>query len=466
MTLNSSTPTKATIFSMYDLVIIGHGVAGLVAAVSAAEVSPTAQIAILERASESASGGNTRYSPANMRMRSVNEVLPNFVDDMMAASGTRGDRAYFEKLADQAPAAVQWLERQGVQFQAMDYFLKSWPSRIQPVGKGYAIIEALRLAAKAKGVQLVYECRAQKLLIEQGIATIETEGGEQYIAKSVILASGGFEGDPDLLRTHFGPGAETLLPICPGTRWNTGDGIQMALDNGALVNGRWNGMHSEIIDPRSDQPVALMLVYPYGIIVDSHGKRFVDEGAGLVHDTWEQLSRKIHFDTPTRSAWVVCDSRLFEVEGYEAAIRSDIPPLTSDTITGLALQMNVPGQALLDTITGYNAACNTDLSRFTSGRLDGLATAQHLDPPKSNWARPLNSPRYLAFPMAAAIVYTFGGLATDLEARVMTQNGAIPNLYAAGEISGHFHDTAPNAVAVLRALVFGRVAGLNAVRSG
>lgn len=451
--------------SMYDLVIVGHGVAGLAAAVSAAELAPAAQIAVLERAPEDASGGNTRYSPANMRMRSVNEISPGFMDDMMTISGVDGDRAYFEKLADQAPQAVQWLERQGVQFQAMDYFLKSWPNRIQPVGKGAAIIEALQRSARVKGIQLVYECRAKQLHLGKEGATIEAADGRRFIAKSVVLASGGFQGNSDLLHTYFGTGAESLRPISPGTRWNTGDGIQMALNNGAAVNGNWNGMHSEIIDPRSDMPAPLVLVYPYGIVVNCNGKRFVDEGAGLVHDTWEQLSRTIHFDAPGQSAWVVCDSRLFEVEGYEAAIRTDIPPLTADTVSGLAVQMKVPEQALLDTISSYNAACDTDVSRFSAGRLDGLATGLSLEPPKSNWARPLNAPPYLAFPLAAAIVYTFGGLATDTETRVLTQQGAIPNLYAAGEVTGHFHDTAPNAVAVLRALVFGRIAGLNAMSS-
>jgi len=451
--------------SMYDLVIVGHGVAGLAAAVSAAELAPAAQIAVLERAPEDASGGNTRYSPANMRMRSVNEISPGFMDDMMTISGVDGDRAYFEKLADQAPQAVQWLERQGVQFHAMDYFLKSWPNRIQPVGKGAAIIEALQRSARVKGIQLVYECRAKQLHLGKEGATIEAADGRRFIAKSVVLASGGFQGNPDLLYTYFGTGAESLRPISPGTRWNTGDGIQMALNNGAAVNGNWNGMHSEIIDPRSDMPAPLVLVYPYGIVVNCNGKRFVDEGAGLIHDTWEQLSRTIHFDAPGQSAWVVCDSRLSEVEGYEAAIRTDIPPLTADTVSGLAVQMKVPEQALLDTISSYNAACDTDVSRFSAGRLDGLATGLSLEPPKSNWARPLNAPPYLAFPLAAAIVYTFGGLATDTETRVLTQQGAIPNLYAAGEITGHFHDTAPNAVAVLRALVFGRIAGLNAMSS-
>ncbi|KAJ3537420.1 hypothetical protein NM208_g6318 [Fusarium decemcellulare] len=451
--------------SMYDLVVVGHGIASLAAAVSAAEFSPSAQIAVLEHAPEHASGGNSRWSPANMRMPSVNEVLPGFVDDMVAASGSGGDRAYFERLASQAPEALQWLEKQGVQFHAMDYFLKSWPNRIQPIGKGAAIVEALKQSAKSKGVQLVYNCRAQRLHLGRGQAMIEAADGRRIIARSVVLASGGFQGSPDMLRTHLGPGAETLRPISPGTAWNAGDGIQMALANGAKASGDWNGMHSEVIDPRSSQPAPLVLNYPYGVVVNQDGKRFVDEGAGLVHDTWEHLSRTIHFDTPGRLAWAICDSRFFQLEDHEAAIRSDMPPVTADTISGLAAQMGMPEQALLNTILNYNAACNANMSGFTAGRLDNLATTSGLQPSKSNWARPLDAPPYTAFPLAAAIVYTFGGIATDVEARVLGQRGIIPNLYAAGEITGHFYEKAPNAVAVMRALVFGRIAGLHAISS-
>ena len=85
-----------------------------------------------------------------------------------------------------------------------------------------------------------------------------------------------------------------------------------------------------------------------------------------------------------------------------------------------------------------------------------------MSPPKSNWCRPLDRPPYLAYPLIGAIAYTFGGVATDDQARVLGERGPIQGLFAAGEITGHFHGLAPNAVAMLRALVFGRIAGRNA----
>jgi tricarballylate dehydrogenase len=113
---------------------------------------------------------------------------------------------------------------------------------------------------------------------------------------------------------------------------------------------------------------------------------------------------------------------------------------------------------------GFNAACTGDPAKFEASRLDGLA-AHSAQPRKSNWARAISEPPFLAYPLVGAVAYTFGGIATDDHARVLRQGAPIPGLYAAGEITGHFYTTAPNAVSVLRALVFGRIAGREAVRN-
>jgi tricarballylate dehydrogenase len=129
----------------------------------------------------------------------------------------------------------------------------------------------------------------------------------------------------------------------------------------------------------------------------------------------------------------------------------------------LAAQINVPPGHLLRTIDLYNDAAIGDAARFDPTRCDGLAAAATLVPPKSNWARAIAKPPFVAYPLVGAIAYTFGGLSTNAKAEVLGVRGPIPGLYAAGEITGHFHGTAPNAVSVLRALVFGRIAGHQAV---
>jgi tricarballylate dehydrogenase len=207
----------------------------------------------------------------------------------------------------------------------------------------------------------------------------------------------------------------------------------------------------------------VVLVYPYGVVVDRNGRRWFDEGGGLVHETWEWFARELHFRAPGSIAYAILDSRLLEIADWQRAVRSEVAPLRADTLPALAQLIGIDTAQLVATVTAYNAACTGDPARFDATRLDGLAADRTLQPPKSNWARAIAAPPFLAYPLIGAIAYTFGGLATDTRARVLRDGAPIPGLYAAGEITGHFYRTAPNAVSVLRAFVFGRIAGREAV---
>jgi tricarballylate dehydrogenase len=455
------------------LIVVGHGAAGLAAALSAAEEARSRGLAVditlLEKSREDEAGGNTSWSPSNMRLDAPDQIDPGFEQDMLRASGGRGDPSYFRALADNAVPTVAWLQRQGVEFVTPVYYLSAGPSRIQPVGAGSAVVAKLADAASRAGVKIRYECEASRLVLAEDhrIAGVDVDAGDGVIttldADAVILACGGFQANPAMMRAHFGHGAETLKLISPGTRLDSGDGIRMATEQGASISGDWNGMHIEPVDPRSQNSAPVVLVYPYGIVVDQHGHRFFDEGGGLMHETWEALARDIHFSRPKRTAYAILDSRLFEIEGYERAIRSDVPPYQSPSVEGLAEQIGVPAASLRATVDAFNAAATGDPARFDASRCDGLAAASALKPPKSNWARAIATPPYLAFPLVGAIAYTFGGLATNEKAEVQGERGPMPGLYAAGETTGHFYGTAPNAVAVLRALVFGKIAGREAI---
>jgi tricarballylate dehydrogenase len=237
----------------------------------------------------------------------------------------------------------------------------------------------------------------------------------------------------------------------------------MALDQSAIVSGDWNGMHIEPVDPRSKSSAPVVLVYPYGIVVDQNGCRFFDEGGGLVHETWEVFARDLHFARPRSIAYAILDSSLFDIPGFERAIRSEVPPVRAETLEELAAQVGIPAHSLRQAIDAFNAAATGDVALFDATRCDGLAVVDGLKPPKSNWARPITRPPFLAYPLIGAVAYTFGGLATNVKAEVLSRTGPMPGLYAAGETTGHFYGTAPNAVAVLRALVFGKIAGREAV---
>ena len=451
-----------------QLVVVGQGGAGLCAALAAAESARQSnmrlQVTILEKASEPDAGGNTRWTPANMRMAAPDRVEPGFVGDMLNATRGRGDEGYFARLAAEAPATLKWIAAQGVEFHQPPYYLARGPSRIQPVGGGEAIHRALSRAAKAAGVVFRHSCAAEQLLFGSGrIQGVRLSAGETIAADAVVLACGGFQANPAMMREHFGAGGERIPLLAPRARFNTGDGIAMAHALGADESGDWNGMHIEPVDPRSRSSAPVMLLYPYGIVVDRAGRRFVDEGRGLVHETWEWLARHIHFSLEGRRAYAVLDSRVLAIPDWQRATRSEVPPHSAPTVEALAREIGVDVSGLAATVSAYNAACTGDAGRFDATRCDGLKASDLLLPPKSNWARAIAVPPFLAWPLVGAVAYTFGGLATDARARVLKGGTPVPGVYAAGEITGHFYGTAPNAVAVLRALVFGRRAGLEAV---
>ncbi len=458
--------------SPHRLVVVGHGAAGLSAALTAAEAARRhdlpVEVTLVEKAPEESAGGNTLWSPSYIRLAAPDRIAPDFERDMLAASNGRAERLYFGALANNATATVGWLKTHGVEFCSPVYYLSAGPPRIQPVGGGRAIVGALSRAAKRHGVAVRYRCSAQRLVVApngqvSGLVVASGDTTETMPADAVILATGGFQANRDMMHRHFGPAGQNVRLLAPRAHHNTGDGIRMALEHGARISGDWNGMHAEPVDPRAEKAAAVVLVYPYGIVVDRNGRRFFDEGGGLVHETWEWFARRIHFETPGGRAYAILDSRLFDIAGFERAIRSEVPPHQADTLDELARLIGVDASRLAETVGIYNAAAIGDPRRFDATRCDGLAASSALRPPKSNWTRTIVKPPFLAYPLIGAVAYTFGGLATNAKAEVLGGDGPLAGLYAAGEMTGHFYGTAPNAVAILRALVFGRIAGLEAV---
>jgi tricarballylate dehydrogenase len=404
-----------------------------------------------------------------MRLESPETLAPNFEADMMDTSGGRSDPAYVKRLADDATGVLAWVQQHGVTFdRPPNYFLTAAAPRIQPVGGGASVVRELARAAAAHGVTFAYETEAESIERDGdgGIAAIVVRSGgtaQRIATRAVVLACGGFESDPDAMHRHIGAGAEHIRPISEGTAYNTGAGIKLAVAAGAQTAGDWNGMHVEPVDPRSGRAEAVVLAYPYGIVVDHEGLRFFDEGNGRVDETWETLARTIHFHTPGSIAYAVFDTSLYDIPGYERAICTDQEPIRAATIPALATALGIEPAALERTVNAYNAATPANADTFEFARVDGLATKGGFVPPKSNWARRIERAPFLAYPLVCAICYTFGGIATDAHARVLGSDGPIPGLFAAGEITGQFYNKAPGGTSVLRALVFGRIAGERAL---
>jgi tricarballylate dehydrogenase len=473
-----------------DIVVVGCGVAGLSAAVAAAEQG--ARVLVLERAPRDQRGGQSRYTEAYLRMKSHSDVTDDFetiladnssgyLDPDLIGEVARPDdmRAPFARalsmmepdviaaLADNAGPTIAWLQQFGLRFDFLPtQFLTRSQPRLLPVGGGLALVEGLAARAEQLGVQFAYDTAAVRLDVDADGRVVglyaRTRGqGITRHAGQVVLACGGFEGNPEMLARYIGPRAAFLRPICKGALFNRGDGIRMALDIGAATSGDFGSYHAEPIDPRSGVSEPSVFVFPYGILVNKDGQRFVDEAPGTVDAYYEPVTRRI-FEQRDGIAYVILDARHTRIPNYRLCIRTDQPPVAAGSIADLARALALPEAALSDTVAAFNQACRA--GEYRPLELDHVAT-EGLVPPKSNWAVPLVEPPFHAYPIISANVFTFGGLKIDPNARVLNGDGdAIEGLYAAGEIIGTFYRHYPGATSVLKGLVFGRLGGLMASR--
>ncbi|MGJ7546626.1 FAD-dependent oxidoreductase [Variovorax sp. LT1R16] len=474
-----------------DVLVVGCGISGLSAAVAAAAAG--ASVVILERATPEEFGGNTRWTESYFRMKSEDEVSDDFEDLLVANAGHHIDPAIVQHaaaaygdwppyvkahgmadpelistLAVQAGPTVQWLKRLGVRFAALPtYFVTAAAPRLMPVGGGLAMIEVLRDEALRRGVSIRYETTAQHLqrMPEQGGLKVETvgpDGGVRHVsARAVVLGTGGFEGNPEMLTRYIGPEARYLRPVARGGYYNKGEGIRMALDAGGAPAGDFGSYHAEPLDPRSAQVEPLVMSFSYGLLVNRNGHRFVDEAPGPVDVHYDHISRAIK-DQPDGIAYMVYDQRIHDVPNWKKGIRTDQPPLEAGSLAALARLCGIHEAGLLATVSAFNAACPQ--GAFSPLEVDGLGTTG-IEPVKSNWSRPLDKGPFCAYPVMSGICFTFGGVKTNRDGQVIDNDGrTIPGLYAAGEAAGLYHQIYTGATSVLRGAVFGKLAGEHAAR--
>ena len=467
----------------FDVVVAGCGVAGLSGAVAAAEAG--ASVAILERSTHADRGGQSRYTEAYLRMKSLTEVTddfethlaengsgsvdPELVEETVSSHRSSISRALsladpsvIERFSGAAGETIAWLQGLGVRFDFLptQFLTKSQP-RLLPVGGGEALVDALAARAEALGVTFFYETAAQELVINAqgtvvGLRAIGNNNTHLTLHGEVVIACGGFEGNAEMMTRYIGPRSVYLRPVCKGGYYNRGEGIRMALDIGAASSGEFGSYHAEPVDPRSGVSEPSIFIFPYGILVNDDGERFTDEAPGSVDAHYEPITRRI-YEQHGGMAWTILDAQHQRIPNYRLGIRTDKPPIVADSIVALATKIGVPADRLQDTVSNYNAACPA--GEWRPLEVDGLATNK-LTPPKSNWARPLNEGPFYAYPIISANVFTFGGLKVDEYARVVNSQGdAIPGLYAAGETVGLYYGNYTGATSVLKGLVFGRIAG-------
>jgi tricarballylate dehydrogenase len=472
--------------SQSDVVIVGAGIAGLSAALSASEAG--AHVTVIDRAPAAASGGNTRYTEAFLRMKSTDEPADDLADSLLSdfqghpdpglLVDTLRDRAHWDgptttlnivdqdlvaRLVEQAGPTLSWLSGFGVSFAALPTpFPTTSTSRISPVGGGLALVEALTDAAQQRGVVFLFETTARSLIARDGAVTgvrALSEQGRLDVRGQVVLACGGYEGNTEMLARYHGEKGMLCRPVARGGHYNKGEGIEMALAAGAATAGNFGLFHAEPIDPRSGEPEAAIFAFPYGILVNAEGERFTDEAPGPADAWYERITRRIQAQT-RGVGYLILDAAARDVPRLALSIRTDQPPIVGADLDDLARRLDLPITALRRTVEAFNAACVD--GEFDPARPDGLATAG-VEPAKSNWARPVTTGPLHAYPIIAANVFTFGGLRTTADAEVLDRDGRpIPGLYAAGELTGLYYSNYTGSTSVLRGAVFGRIGGRHA----
>jgi len=455
---------------VFDVAVVGGGVAGLCAALSAREAG--ADPVLIEKSPREQRGGNTRFADAQMRFpHEADEfgdrtyTADEMYADLMRISRGRANPELVRTLCDNARTTAEWLTGLGLEWEPGYPHTAGY--RRSPKSGGLGLVDLLHRRLEGAGVPVTYETAATDLLVDgarrvcgvrcvgpEGVVDIEAPGG-------VILACGGFQANVQMRVAHLGRFADSL--ILRGSRYNTGEGLMMAIAAGARPAGQWGDYHSAVLDarsPRIECGVTALYNYQMGIFVDHDGRRFLDEGEDFRDHTYVRFSKHI-VEQAGGEAWCLFDQRAYQREEFARAWRPVGPPLEAGSLRDLARQMGVPQENLLETVGSFNAAIQP--GEYDLDRLDGKRTAG-ITPPKSNWALPLDTPPYIAIPVTGGITFTFGGLACDTEARVIDTRGrVIEGLYAAGEPMGEFfYYNYPGASSVIRGAVFGRIAGRGA----
>ena len=488
----------------FDVVVVGAGSAALNAALSAREQG--SRVLVLEKAPEHLRGGNSYFTGGLFRfayngLEEIVNLLPNigeeeqskidvgsysnsdFYADVMRVTEGLSDPNLLQILVSESYPTMLWMRDQGVPWilaygrQAFEHEgkLRFWGGLIvESVGGGKGLSDRLFELCQNAEIEVRYQSAATELKTSNngeinGVVVKGPDGYELINCRSVVLACGGFEANAEMRTRYLGPGWE--LAKVRGTQYNTGEGIQMSLDIGAQSHGHWSGCHAVAWDlnapPHGDRNVADLFQkhsYPFGLIVNVDGNRFVDEGADFRNYTYAKYGREI-LKQPQRAAFQLFDQKSKHLLRDEYFIQQ-ATMVESDSIENLAegLDINVPG--LVKTINDYNASVQE--GEFNPTNLDGKGTVG-LTPPKSNWAQKFDSPPYMGYAVTCGITFTFGCLKIDTRCRVQdTSDLAIPGLYAAGELTGGlFYNNYPGGAGLMAGAVFGKIAGKEAAqRSG
>lgn len=489
----------------YDVIVVGAGNAAQAAA-NAAREGGAERVLLLEKASRAERGGNTFFSGGLLRIAfdsaedlrplvpDAEDELPGFFAgvppyraedfwaDLLRVTAGKTDRMLGEILIGRSYETIRWMHDvngipmepaaslSGIKVGNEIRWQKGAIVRAEHEGIGLSTHWFKR--SEAHGIEIRYETGAETLLRDKrgavvGVTVRGPDGLEDITAGAVVLGCGGFEANAQWRAQYLG--APWDHAKVRGTAHNQGDGLRMALAIGALPHGQWSGRHSTPISnewpdfaDRARTDKSNRLSYPYGVLLNRRGLRFLDEGEDLGLYTYAKYGAAI-LGEPGALAWQIFDQKTVHLLEPRYATSE---PIASDTLAGLVEQLEIDDRPqALRTLEAYNAAASDDAG-FDPSSKDGLST-RGLTPEKSNWALKLDSPPFVAYSATGGITFTFGGLKIDETAQVVgTDWRPIPGLYACGEmVGGLFHFNYPGGTGLVSGAVFGRIAGASAARA-
>ena len=450
-----------------DVLVIGGGNAALCAAISARRTG--ASVLVLEAAPKFYRGGNTRHT-RNMRCAhdAATDTLSGpyteeeFWDDLLRVTGGQTDEALARHMIHQSKDMLHWIAAQGVRFQpSLGGTLSLGRTNSFFLGGGRAMLNALYLTAEKLGVEVRYDAEVTALDVEDGFFLGADCGGGRIEAGSLVAASGGFEANIEWLKEGWGDIAENFL--IRGTPYNRGTILRMLLDHGVQPIGDPTQCHAVAIDaraPKFDGGIITRLdCVVFGIVVNRDAQRFYDEG----EDVWPKryaIWGRLVARQPGQIAYI-----LFDAPSLRMFMPSLYPPIQAATIAALATELGLDPAALEATVAAFNDAVRP--GAFDHTVLDDCRT-EGLEPPKSHWARRIETAPFYAYPVRPGITFTYLGTRVDGDARMQMASGQpAANMFAAGEImAGNVLGQGYAAgMGMTIGSVFGRIAGQGAANN-
>lgn len=483
----------------YDVVVVGAGNAALCAAISAKEHG--ASVLVLEKGPEHKRGGNSYFTDGAIRfayndLSDIRRIMPSLTDeeagkivmpeysdsdyynDLMRVTEGQSHTGLANQLVSKSYETIVWMKEQGVEFE-LNYDNQSFKKDdkihfwgglpVKTKEKGIGLMKALFQRAKEAGIDIWYEAQATKLLTEDsritGAVVNQREKELTVEANSVVLACGSFEANKEMRSRNLGP--EWEAAAVRGTEFNTGDGINMAIEAGAETFGEWSGCHSigtdynvpKVGDFTKPGDIFKKHSYPLGIMLNKEGYRFVDEGADFRNYTYAKYGREI-LKQPGHVAYQIFDSQVRPLLRKEYNLE-EATVYQADTLEELAELIPVEKEQFLKTIHEYNDA--VQVGDYNPSVKDGKSTSG-INPEKTNWALRAEKGPFYAFPVTCGITFAFGGLHVNTDGEVLNKEQTpIPGLFAAGEmVGGIFYKNYPGGSGLMSGAVYGKVAGSQA----